>query len=310
MISFVLQVHSQSAPYSGSAEDCNGFLLQCSLTLEMQLHRFSTERAKISFILLLLSGWVLQWVNATQYLTSRTRTSSAAASLSIWWHDVAGTFHSVIWRMKNCMEDQSALQYNPALQNQEGNPCKLIICDDNITPADPEVVHIVVPVDTLLPHVQLGLHVPWWVTLPALKSFHHHLSPSWFLLPFCVHFYHSSLYFWSSATNLSSKRGQVKLITGKTLSGAICHCVGPVKLQIGCLPVENIKLLVLEKSTNGILLGHPWLFKYNPVLSWSKGDILMWGVHCFSDIVFLAVPFLVSSKPWPSPSIPPLLKVR
>ncbi|KAK3528936.1 hypothetical protein QTP70_013439 [Hemibagrus guttatus] len=35
------------APYSGAAEDCNGFLLQCSLTLEMQLHLYPDDRAKI-----------------------------------------------------------------------------------------------------------------------------------------------------------------------------------------------------------------------------------------------------------------------
>ncbi len=52
------------APYSGSADDCNGFLLQCSLALEMQPHRFPTERAKISFILSLLTGRALQWAES------------------------------------------------------------------------------------------------------------------------------------------------------------------------------------------------------------------------------------------------------
>ncbi len=49
------------APYSGRAEDCNGFLLQCSLTFEMQPHLFPTERAKIAFIISLLQGKALQW---------------------------------------------------------------------------------------------------------------------------------------------------------------------------------------------------------------------------------------------------------
>ncbi|KAK3511206.1 hypothetical protein QTP70_032253 [Hemibagrus guttatus] len=39
------------APYSGAAEDCNGFLLQCSLTLEMQSHLYPDDRAKIAFII-------------------------------------------------------------------------------------------------------------------------------------------------------------------------------------------------------------------------------------------------------------------
>lgn len=47
-------------PYSGSTEECNGFLLQCSLALEMQPQRFPMERAKIAFIISLLKGRALQ----------------------------------------------------------------------------------------------------------------------------------------------------------------------------------------------------------------------------------------------------------
>ncbi len=49
------------APFSGREEDCSGFLLQCSLALEVQPYQFPTERSKISFIISLLSGRALQW---------------------------------------------------------------------------------------------------------------------------------------------------------------------------------------------------------------------------------------------------------
>ncbi|KAK3545854.1 hypothetical protein QTP70_016092 [Hemibagrus guttatus] len=49
------------APYSGAAEDCNGFLLQCSLTLEMQSHLYPDDRAKIAFIISRLDGKALRW---------------------------------------------------------------------------------------------------------------------------------------------------------------------------------------------------------------------------------------------------------
>uniref|UniRef100_A0A672MNG9 DUF4939 domain-containing protein n=1 Tax=Sinocyclocheilus grahami TaxID=75366 RepID=A0A672MNG9_SINGR len=42
----------------------SGFLLQCSRYLEMQPHLFVTERAKVSFIISLLSGRALQWAEA------------------------------------------------------------------------------------------------------------------------------------------------------------------------------------------------------------------------------------------------------
>ncbi len=51
---------AKPAPYSGLAEECNGFLLQCSLALEMQPQLYPTDRAKIAFISL-LTGRALQW---------------------------------------------------------------------------------------------------------------------------------------------------------------------------------------------------------------------------------------------------------
>ncbi|KAK3517743.1 hypothetical protein QTP70_017791 [Hemibagrus guttatus] len=49
------------APFSGSAEDCNGFLLQCSLALEMQPHLFPDDRAKVAFKISHLDGKALRW---------------------------------------------------------------------------------------------------------------------------------------------------------------------------------------------------------------------------------------------------------
>uniref|UniRef100_A0A671RMN4 DUF4939 domain-containing protein n=1 Tax=Sinocyclocheilus anshuiensis TaxID=1608454 RepID=A0A671RMN4_9TELE len=55
---------ARPASFSGEAAFCSGFLLQCSLYLEMQPHLFVTERAKVSFIISLLSGRALQWAEA------------------------------------------------------------------------------------------------------------------------------------------------------------------------------------------------------------------------------------------------------
>ncbi len=52
---------AKPTPFSGVAEECNGFLLQCSHYIEMQPHLYSTERSKVSFIISLLSGKALQW---------------------------------------------------------------------------------------------------------------------------------------------------------------------------------------------------------------------------------------------------------
>lgn len=51
-------------PYSGDPDACEGFLLQCSLALEMQPQRFPTERSRIASIIFLLSGRALQWAGS------------------------------------------------------------------------------------------------------------------------------------------------------------------------------------------------------------------------------------------------------
>ncbi|ROL41046.1 Retrotransposon-like protein 1 [Anabarilius grahami] len=55
---------AKPVPYSGSAEDCNGFHLQVSLTLEMLPHLFPTDYSKVAFIISQLSGKALQWADS------------------------------------------------------------------------------------------------------------------------------------------------------------------------------------------------------------------------------------------------------
>lgn len=55
---------AQPAPYAGAAEDCNGFLLQVSLILEMQPHLFPTEHSKEAYVISHLSGKALHWADS------------------------------------------------------------------------------------------------------------------------------------------------------------------------------------------------------------------------------------------------------
>ncbi|KAK3570829.1 hypothetical protein QTP86_027643 [Hemibagrus guttatus] len=69
---------SAPAPFSGSAEDCNGFLLQCSLALEMQPQLYPDDRAKVAFIISRLEGKALRWAEPlwTQHHPAVTSLSS------------------------------------------------------------------------------------------------------------------------------------------------------------------------------------------------------------------------------------------
>ncbi|ROL45085.1 Retrotransposon-derived protein PEG10 [Anabarilius grahami] len=55
---------AKPAPYSGSAEDCSGFLLQCALVLEMQPHLYPSDTSKVAFIISQLQGKALQWADS------------------------------------------------------------------------------------------------------------------------------------------------------------------------------------------------------------------------------------------------------
>jgi len=52
---------AKPAPFSGSAEDCNGFILKCSLVLEMQSQLYPDDCSKVVFIISQLNGRALQW---------------------------------------------------------------------------------------------------------------------------------------------------------------------------------------------------------------------------------------------------------
>lgn len=49
--------------FSGSVEECSGFILQCQLVLEMRASQFSTEHSKFAYVISLLKGRALQWAH-------------------------------------------------------------------------------------------------------------------------------------------------------------------------------------------------------------------------------------------------------
>ncbi len=52
---------ARPAPFTGSAEECNGFLLQISLTIDLHPQMFPTDQSKIAFLITSLTGPALQW---------------------------------------------------------------------------------------------------------------------------------------------------------------------------------------------------------------------------------------------------------
>ncbi|KAL0194826.1 hypothetical protein M9458_008398, partial [Cirrhinus mrigala] len=85
-------------------------------------------------------------------------------------------------------------------------------------------------------------------------------------------------------TTPTELRYQVQSVTGKPLSDQdVQHRAGPVHLRVGQCHEEDIWFLVLEGSTMDVVLGHPWLARHDPILSWDSGEILKWGSHCWPE---------------------------
>ncbi|KAI5619661.1 nephrocystin-4-like, partial [Silurus asotus] len=64
--------------FSGDVAECRGYLLQVKLFIAMQPHRFVSDRAKIAFLISLLSGIALAWARSLWSANSVALASFAA----------------------------------------------------------------------------------------------------------------------------------------------------------------------------------------------------------------------------------------
>ncbi|KAI5100865.1 nephrocystin-4-like, partial [Silurus meridionalis] len=66
------------ASFSGNAAECHGFLLQAAIYIEMRPQCFPSERAKVAFLISLLTRRALAWARALWSAASPALTSYAA----------------------------------------------------------------------------------------------------------------------------------------------------------------------------------------------------------------------------------------
>ncbi len=55
------QSHGQTSALHWFVEECNGFLLQCTLTIDLHPQMFPTDQSKIAFLITSLTGLAFQW---------------------------------------------------------------------------------------------------------------------------------------------------------------------------------------------------------------------------------------------------------
>ncbi|ROL47749.1 Retrotransposon-derived protein PEG10 [Anabarilius grahami] len=226
---------AKPAPYSGSAEDCSGFLLQCELGQSlpnMLLCRSEPVSSPEP------SNEPMEVENSR--LTPTERQRRLTLNLCLYCGDPGHVISACPTRPPRPMV--SAII--PSIQKMK--PLTTIV---NLTAAD-----ISLTVVALLDSGSAGN----FISGALCRQLHLKTSPS------------PTVY-------------QINSITGKPLSRKQVRCVvGPIKLQVGILHLEEIHLLVLEDSTADVVLGRPWLEQHSPTISWKTSEILKWGETCFS----------------------------
>ncbi|ROK30198.1 Retrotransposon-like protein 1 [Anabarilius grahami] len=268
---------AKPAPYSGSAEDCSGFLLQCELVLEMQLHLYPNDTAKISFLISQLSGKALKWADSiwsqhgavTQMLAAvsgwneqalittyrqglepQVRLHLTAYEDSIGLEKFIQLSIRCATRMHACLQEHQGQSLPNSLLCRSKPKLKPLTTIVNLTAAD-----ISLTVVALLDSGSAGN----FISSALCRQLQLKTSPS------------RTIY-------------QINSITGKPLSRKqVRYVVGPIKLRVGLFHLEEIHLLVLEDSTADVVLGRPWLEQHSPTISWKTGEILKWDETCFSQ---------------------------
>ncbi|ROL42267.1 Retrotransposon-derived protein PEG10 [Anabarilius grahami] len=285
---------AKPAPFSGAAEDGNGFILQCSLVLEMQPHLFPDDKAKVAFILQQLDG-----------LDPRVRLHLAAYEDTIGLEKFIQLSIRFVTRMQLCIEEHQNQQLfdmqidksrlSPAERQRRLTQGLCLYCGH---PGHFRAECPTRPVRSMEPEskqgIEIGIGIVQIQTIPnpILHTLNHQnpltIIPNLTAADICLpvnafidsgsagNFISGALCRQLNIKTVSSpKVYQIHAVTGRPLR-QVRHMVGPLRLQIGILHQEEIHMLVLEDSTSDVILGHPWLEQHDPIISWRTGDVLKW----------------------------------
>ncbi|KAI2645437.1 Transposon Tf2-6 polyprotein [Labeo rohita] len=270
---------ARPAPYAGGAEECNGFLLQCSLVFTMQPSLYPTDQSQIAFITSLLTGPVLRWAetiwqqggpaaHSIRTFTAHFKevfgrsdgeVSAAAASgwnerslMTTYWLGLEPKLQMQLAALDDNMGLEKFIQLslhcsermNSYQCNQEPTNLTLLRPSEPASPSEPEPMILESGRLTSAERQRRLTRVTALIDSGSAGNF---ISGT-----LCLQLH--------LQTKTTSKIYQIQPITGETTSPTRIQCkCEPINLQIGILHKEMIQLLVLEGANMDIILGRPWL---------------------------------------------------
>ncbi|KAL0172892.1 hypothetical protein M9458_033203, partial [Cirrhinus mrigala] len=281
------------ATFAGEAVECSGFLLQVNLFIKMQPQLFTSNDAKVAFLISLLTGKALlcakaiwnadnpiihsyeQFTNHFTEVFSTTTGELATSDLFRLQQGTSSVNHYTLhfrtlavasgWNEKALLGAYSLCLYC----GQPGHHLRQC----SIRPPRPVVSTLSTEVEisslTLLPVALHTSNISLCVSALVDSG-----SSGNFISQDCL----NQL---QLACRPHHQVLSVKTIQGKPLGrGKIRHSSPIITLQVGLFHYEDIKFLVLEDSTASIILGRPWLQQHHPELSWDPCDVLHWSDYC------------------------------
>ncbi len=88
----------------------------------------------------------------------------------------------------------------------------------------------------------------------------------------------------------------VEALDGRPLwEGRISRVTDELSMQISIIHKEILKFYVISSPIHPLILGLPWLRKYDPYISWKEAEIKQWGSACHEQCISHSIPVTVST---------------
>ncbi|KAL0162309.1 hypothetical protein M9458_041705, partial [Cirrhinus mrigala] len=307
--------------FAGEAAECSSFLLQVNLYILMQPQQFPLENAKVAFLISLLTSKALQWAKAiwnsdnpiihsysllftshfSEVFSTATGTLTTSDQLfrlqqgtssvndytlhfrtlaaASGWNEIAllGAYrqglnpeiHAAMALYDDTIGLESFLQRTTRVSQ------RLAVCQPPITASQPASVAASFPTQLVF-HALNVIAASRWDCVYTVDN----LDISYIPAPSDPHArllrqLHLPGLLKSTPTLLSSP------FSSFLCENHIRKTTWP--WDVGLFHKEEIRFLVLEDSTINIILGHPWLRRHRPELSWEPCDAIRWSEQCHTQ---------------------------
>uniref|UniRef100_A0A9J8BJU2 Retrotransposon gag domain-containing protein n=1 Tax=Cyprinus carpio carpio TaxID=630221 RepID=A0A9J8BJU2_CYPCA len=278
--------------YSGEPNYCRAFLTRCDMHFSLQPRTFANERAKVAFVLTLLTGRAALWGTAVwenQDPCCASFQSLSADMRRVFDRAVAGREAArklaELRQHEGSVSDYSIEFQTLAVECHWNEEAQWDMFLHGLADRVQKEIYALDLPTSLNGLIELALRVDARLTRMERRSLPS--STSW-----------SQPNVRSSGGDAASPciplRPLLHHITVHALNGqklpVISHVTEDITLITSGNHSETISFHILDSPLAPIVLGHPWLLLHNPKVDWSSNTILTWCQGCHESCLVSACP--------------------